>query len=111
MRKINGCLIVLSLFIVACMSEVKPILKPTQIDIPTRIANEQSWVDQAVASKKITREEAKPVQVKLYQIKETYNRLQSAGRLTAKDSDKINQMLDQCSDLLFRAKLKREKAY
>ncbi len=111
MRKINGCLILLSFLVVACMSEVKPLLKPTQLDIPTRIANEQRWTDEAVASKKITRDEAKPVQVKLYQIKEKYNLLQSTGRLTPRDSDTINKMLDECSDLLFRIKQKREKAF
>ena len=111
MRKVSGCLIVLSFLIAACMSEVKPILKPSQVDIPTRIANQQKWVDQSVAYKEITYEEAKPVQAKLYQIKEKYNRLQSAGGLTAKDSETINRMLDECSDMLFRTKQKRHSPY
>lgn len=112
MRKINGCVILLSfLLVAACMSEVKPILKPTELDIATRIANEQKWVDQAVATKSITFNESKPIQIKLYQIKERYNLLQSAGKLSEKDSKKINEMLDDCSNMLFQTVQKRQKNY
>jgi hypothetical protein len=108
-RKINGCLILLSFLAVAWMSEIKPILKPAEVDIPTRIVNLQKWQDQAVTSKEITREEAKPVRAKLDEIKEMYNRLQSAGKLSAKDSETINRMLDECSDMLYRVKQRRQK--
>ena len=112
MRKLNCCIIVLSFLLAACMSEVKPILKPTQqLDIPARIADEQKWVDEAVASKALTFKEARPVQEKLYQIKVKYNTLLSTGKLTAKDCDAINQMLDECSDLLFRIEQKKRRNY
>jgi hypothetical protein len=108
--KKNGFIVVLSLLIVACISEVKPILKPTEVDIPTRIANEQRWVDEAVRSKAITVDDARLVQAKLYEIKEKYNRLELAGRLSVKDTDMMNKMLDECSEMLFRKQEMKRKA-
>ncbi len=110
MRKISGCLILLSFFwVAACLSEVKPLLKPTQVDIPNRIANQQKWLNQAIASKEISRGEGQPVRHELEKIKEKYNLLQSRGELTVKDSETINRMLDECSDLFFRIRQKRQK--
>jgi hypothetical protein len=108
-RKISGCLILLVFSVAACISEVKPLLKPVEVDIATRIANQQKWLDEAIASKELTREQTKPVQVKLYQIKEKYGRLQSAGTIGARDSEEINRMLDESSALLFEIRQKRPK--
>ena len=108
-RKISGCFILLVFSVAACISEVKPLLKPAEVDIPTRIANQQKWVDEAVASKELTRERAKPVQNKLNQIKEKYAKLQSGGMISARDSEEINRMLDESSDLFFRIKQTRQK--
>ena len=108
MRKI---ILIMSVFLVAaCISEIKPVLKPAEVDIiPNRIANQQKWLDQDIAAKAITPENAIPIKKKLKQIKENYDRLQSAGALTAKDSQAINQMLDQTSELIFRSKEKRQQ--
>ncbi len=112
MRKI---ILIMSVFLLAaCISEVKPILKPTEVDIPNRIANQQKWLDQDIASKAVPPrdiKEANSIRDKLKQIKEKYDRLQSAGALTAKDSEAINRMLDQTSELIFRLTLKREKPF
>ncbi len=106
MRKI---ILIMSVFLVAaCISEVKPILKPTEVDIPNRIANQQKWLDQDIAAKAITPKNAFPIRDKLNQIKEKYDRLQSAGALTAKDSKEINRMLDETSELIFQLKQKRQ---
>jgi len=100
----------MSVFLVAaCISEIKPYLKPAEVDIPNRIANQQKWLDQDIAAKAITPENAFPIKKKLKQIKENYDRLQSAGALTAKDSQAINQMLDQTSELIFRVGQKRKQ--
>ncbi len=106
MRKI---ILIMSVFLVAaCVSEIKPILKPTEVDIPNRIANLLKWVDQDVAAKAITPQDAFSIKDKLKQIKEKYDRLQSAGALTAKDSEAINRMIDQISELIFVYKQKRQ---
>jgi len=95
-------LVFMTVFLVAaCMAEVKPILKPVEVDIPTRIANQQKWLEQDMKVT-IPRDLAIPVQKQLAQIKENYDRLQSAGALTAKDIEAINRMLDETSEEIFR---------
>jgi hypothetical protein len=110
---VRKIILIMSVFLVAaCIPEIQPILKPTEVDIPNRIANQQKWLDLDIASKTMAPKEAKeaiPIKDKLKQIKEKYDRLQSAGALTAKDSEAINRMLDQTSELIFQLKLKREK--
>lgn len=92
------------------MTEIKPILKPApQADIATRIANQQKWLDEAIEHKELTSEALRPVQEKLNKIKVKYSNLQSAGTLTAKDSEAINRMLDECSDMVFHLRQQRQK--
>ena len=102
-------LIMAAFLVAACMSETKPYLKHVEVDIPARIANLQKWLDQDVAAKTIDYPDAKAVREKLDRIKENYNRLQSAGPLTPKDSEEINRMLDQTSDRIFRLDQKKRK--
>ena len=108
MRKI--ILIMLVFLVAACMTEIKPILKHApQADIATRIVNEQKWLDEAMEHKEFSRDQIRPIQEKLNKIKVKYSNLQSAGTLTAKDSEAINRMLDECSDMLFRLRQQRQK--
>ncbi len=86
----------------ACMSEVKPYLKQTEVAIPDRIVDQKKWIDQDITAKTITFDDARPVRAKLKEIEEKYSRLQSEGRLTAKDSTEINRMLDETSSEIFR---------
>ena len=108
MRKI---ILMMSFFLVtACMSEIKPYLKPAPAaDIPTRIANQQKWLNEAIEHKELSSEALRPVAEKLKQAKEKYGKLQSAGTLTDKDSKAINRMLDESSDMLFRLRQKVQK--
>ncbi len=108
MRKI---ILMMSFFLVAaCMSEIKPYLKQApEADIPTRIANQQKWLEEAIAHKELTSEALRPVEEKLKQAKDKYGKLQSAGTLTAKDSKEINRMLDECSDMVFRLRQQKQK--
>ena len=102
--------IFMAVFLVtACMSEVKPYLKPVQVDIPNRIADQQKWLDQDVVAKTITREEAKTIRNKLVEIKENYDRLQSAGGISPKDSAEINRKLDQISEKIFELDQRKHK--
>jgi hypothetical protein len=108
---VRKIILVISVFLVAaCISEIKPVLKPTEVDIPNRIANQQKWLDQDITAKAITPKDALPVKDKLKQIKEKYDRLQSAGALTAKDCEAVNRMLDETSEKIFELKQKRRKS-
>jgi hypothetical protein len=86
----------------SCVSEIKPILKPAEVDIPTRVAEQQKWLDQYIKTYVISRADALPIQKELGQIKEKYDRLKSAGTITDKDSKSLNRKLDETSDLIFR---------
>ena len=109
MRKAG--LIIVIFLATACMTEIKPVLKPVEVaGIPDRITDQQKWLDQDIAAKAITREEAKPVRDKIDQIKQKYDRLQSAGTLTPKDSEAINKMLDESSQSIFFLTQKRQKS-
>jgi len=101
----------MSFFLVAaCMSEIKPYLKPAPVaDIPTRIANQEKWLGEAISHKELSAEALRPVQAKLNEIKAKYSKLQSAGALTDKDSKQINRMLDESSDMVFRLRQKMQK--
>ena len=107
--KIGAALVLILLCTAGCASEVKPLLKPVESDIPTRIANQQKWLNQDVALHALTREKAQPIQENLNRIKERYNGLQAQGSISPKDSDSINRMLDENSDLMFRAEPRRGK--
>jgi acyl carrier protein phosphodiesterase len=100
----------MTLFLVsACATEIKPVLKPVEVDIPNRIVNLQKWLAMEVEDKIIEFKDAKPIQDKLNEIKQRYDRLQSAGALTAKDSKEIAQMLDAISDQIFRLDQRKKK--
>lgn len=104
-------ILIMTIFLVAgCMTEIKPYLKQSEVmDIPGRIASQERWLAQDVDQKAITLIDAKPIQKKLKQIKEKYDRLRSAGALGDKDSKELNGMLDQTSDSIFRLTQKGKK--
>jgi hypothetical protein len=107
--KIRALLVLVVFCAAGCVSEVKPLLKPVESDIPTRIANQQKWIDQDIALHALTREKAQPIQENLNRIKERYNKLQAQGTISPKDADALNRMLDDNSDRMFRAEPKRQK--
>ncbi len=102
-------LFLILLLAAGCVTEVKPLLKSVQSDIPTRISNQQKWLDQDIALHAVTREKAQPIQENINRIKERYERLQAQGTISPKDVDSLNRMLDDNSDQMFRAVPRRGK--
>jgi len=99
---VRKIILIMSVFLVAaCISEVKPVLRPAEVDIPSRIADQLKWLDQDSAAKAMSPQDVILIKGKIKVIKEKYDRLQSAGALTAKDSAEINKMLDKTSELIF----------
>lgn len=90
----------------ACVSDVKPLLKPTESDIGTRIATQQKWLSQEVAAHSFPQEHARIIQENLDRIKEKYSRAQAQGALTPKETESLSAMLDKNSEAIFRAKQK-----
>jgi len=106
----KASLIVAVFLVTACIQEIKPLLKPVEVDIPNRIADQQKWLDQDIAARVIAREEARPIRDKLNQIKEKYDRLQSTASLTPKECGAMNKMLDETSESIFRLSQRGQKA-
>ena len=90
----------------ACISEVKPLLKPADLDLPTRIANQQKQLDLGIATHELTRESIQPFQENLNHIKEEYERMKAQAALTPKETEKLNRLLDQNSNQIFRLQQK-----
>jgi hypothetical protein len=105
-RKITLILILIWLTCTAsaCISEVKPILKPVDQDVSTRIAAQQKQLDLGIAAREFKRENAEPVQQTLNHIKEQYERSKAQGALTQAEAETLNRMLDENSDKIYRLK-------
>jgi hypothetical protein len=88
----------------ACISEVKPILKPVDKNIPTRIAAQQKQLDLGISAREFKRENAEPAQQTLNRIKEQYERSKAQGALTQPEAETLNRMLDENSDQIYRLK-------
>ncbi|MHC1726388.1 MAG: hypothetical protein AB9866_10325 [Syntrophobacteraceae bacterium] len=109
LKKYSILTLTILLAAVGCMSEVKPVLKPVQLDIPGRIANQRKWIDQAIASRELSSDAAKPILADLDSIKEKHERLKAQGALTVKEVEILKRMLDENSAMIFREKQKTGK--
>lgn len=97
-------LVLCLVFAAACVSEVKPLLRPAEPDLGERIASQQKQLDLSLAAGALSRQQARTLQENLDGIKETYSRLQAEGRLTPKEIASLHRMLDKNSDAIFRAR-------
>jgi hypothetical protein len=73
-------------------------------DISGRISNQQMRIDQGVASGLLTRREADVVQGNLNYIRNEYSRFQVEGRLPHGEHVRLNGLLDQNSEMIYREK-------
>jgi hypothetical protein len=90
----------------ACISEVKPVLKPADVDLPTKIAGQQKQLDLGIATHEFTRDHVQPFQENLNRIKEKYEGLKAREALTPRETENLNRMLDDNSDQIFRLQQK-----
>jgi len=73
-------------------------------DIPDRIHNQQSRIDKGIASGKLTRAEAEMLQDNLNWIRNEFGRMKADGRLTPNEVRRLNQMLDENSEMIYKKK-------
>ena len=73
-------------------------------DIPDRIKNQQSRINAGIASGKLTRAEAEMLQDNLNWIRAEFARMKADGRLTPNEVKRLNQMLDQNSEMIYKKK-------
>jgi uncharacterized tellurite resistance protein B-like protein len=81
-----------------------PIKRVYQADIPDRIAEQQQRIDQGIASGVLTRKEADVVQDNLNWIKSTFSKMKADGRLNQREINKLEEMLDKNSQMIFNKK-------
>ncbi|MEM5789146.1 MAG: hypothetical protein AAGU11_17670 [Syntrophobacteraceae bacterium] len=93
----------------ACVSEVKPVLRQSELNIDEKIARQQKQLDSGIATGHIQSEEARAFQENLDKIKKRYATLKSKGKLTPKDEKDIRKMLDQNGDKMFSEKPARKR--
>ena len=78
-------------------------------DIVQRMENQQIRINDGIAKRQLTRREAEVCQDNLNWIKDTFNRMKADRRLTAREMDKLNEMLDRNSRLIAREKSDYER--
>ena len=77
-----------------------PIAKVYGEDFQDRIQNQQRRIDQGIASGTLTRQEADLVQDNLNWIKTKYASMKADGRMSRKEIQKLEMMLDQNSNMI-----------
>jgi len=69
-----------------------------------RMENQQKRIKEGIRSGSLTRHEANAVQDNLDWIRSTYYRMKKDGRLSFRERRKLDEMLDQNSQLIFKEK-------
>jgi hypothetical protein len=69
-------------------------------DLSQRIENQQRRIDDGIAKRQLTRHEAEVVQDNLDWIRDTFARMKSDGRLTGREINKLEELLDSNSQLI-----------
>jgi septal ring factor EnvC (AmiA/AmiB activator) len=81
-----------------------PVKRVYQADIPERILNQQYKINQGVASRELTRNEADILQDNLNWIRAEFGRMKADRRLTQKEIRKLDMMLDQNDAMIYNKK-------
>jgi hypothetical protein len=84
-------------------AHLKPI-SSQPVDISERIADQQKRIDSRIASGVLTREEADIVQDNLNWIRAELRRLRSDGLLTEREQQRLDEMLDRNSMMIYNKK-------
>lgn len=77
-------------------------------DIEKRIDNQRKRIDQGIASRELTRNEADIVKYNLNEIWKRYSKMRKDDVLTMKEIEKLDRMLDENSKMIYREKHNRD---
>jgi septal ring factor EnvC (AmiA/AmiB activator) len=81
-----------------------PVKRVYQADIPQRILNQQYRINQGVASRELTRNEADILQDNLNWIRAEFGRMKADRRLTQNEIRKLDLMLDRNNAMIYNKK-------
>lgn len=73
-----------------------------QRDIQARISDQQARIDQGVRSGQLTHREADTLQGNLNYVRNEYARMRSDGRLNTREYERLDSLLDQNSNMIYR---------
>ena len=73
-------------------------------DIAARVDNQQHRIDDGIRSGQITRHEANMLQDNLNYIRNEFSRISVNNRLTQHEHERLNRLLDQNSEMIYREK-------
>lgn len=74
----------------------------SQRDIQARISDQQARIDQGVRSGQLTHREADTLQGNLNYVRNEYARMRSDGRLNTREYERLDALLDQNSNMIYR---------
>ena len=105
-------LTVVAAFILVVGGSVAPVFAGAAKELTPeqRIANQQSRIDQALKANEITPDDAKMLQGGLDKIKEEMTRMKADGQLSKAETDKLDSMLVQHSQLINKTREAKKKA-
>lgn len=86
----------------ACVTEIKPVLGQSDIDLAARIAAQQKQITQAVADGKLPEQKAAKLQGNLNDIRDKLEKLKAEGRLTTKEAIALSRLLEKNGDRIKR---------
>ena len=84
-------------------------VSPPGSEIEKRIANQHKRIDEGIKSGALTHDEAKVLQGNLRYIQQEEERLTADGKLTQAEKERLNNMLDQNSQMIYDKKHNRVK--
>jgi len=102
---IVGLLLSLLCTVSACVHEQRagPYLVDSH-DIVVRADNQQHRIDEGIRSGQLTRHEANMLQDNLNYIRSEFSRISVNNRLTQHEHERLNRLLDQNSEMIYREK-------
>ena len=75
--------------------------------IADRIRNQQARINQGIGSRSLTRREADILIDNLHRIRDDFERFKRDGRLTYREADRLDRILDRNSEMIFAKKHNR----
>lgn len=96
--------LIIAVLVLASVALLSGVSMAAKEDIHQRIAGQQHRIDQGIRSGTLSRSEADILQGNLGYVRDTFARTKADGRLTMKEEKRLNRMLDQNSEMIYKKK-------
>jgi hypothetical protein len=96
--------LMLAVLIIASVALLQGVSSATKADIRERITDQQERIDRGVRAGSLSRSEADILQGNLDYVRDTFAKAKTDGRLTTREERRLNRMLDQNSEMIYKKK-------